>query len=172
MKYILPFFLVFFGCLGCKNSPTSTSTPATLVANSRSLPSADPPQYSFNKLYSVSSITIDTAKADTPDGSVIAEPMHKLVIKDKDNKIIRELLPADYKQPNLLFIKWVGDNDLIFAASGIFDVGDFMLYQIGQNKIMPIKYDQSAGIMDTLKITDHVLWKTKADSIIGFTVPK
>ena len=172
MKHILPFFLVLIWGLGCKNSTTNSPAPATLGANNRSLPITDPPQYSFSKLYSVSSVTIDTAKADTPDGAVIAEPVHKLVVKDKDNKVIRELLPADYKQPNLLFIKWVGDNDLIFAASGIFDVSDFMLYQISQNKIMPIKYDQSAGIMDTLKITDRVLWKTKGDSIVDFTLTK
>jgi hypothetical protein len=96
--------------------------------------------------------------------------MHKLVVKDKDGKTVRELLPTEFKQPNLLFIKWVGDNDLIFALSGIFDISDFMLYQISQNKIIPIKYDQSAGIMDSIKTTDRVLWKTKGDSIVDFVI--
>ncbi|MBK9458715.1 MAG: hypothetical protein IPN94_04625 [Sphingobacteriales bacterium] len=170
MKHILPLFLLLLGVWGCKNTNTTDTAMPAKGVTSRALPSSDPPQYSLNKLYSVSSVTIDTTKADAPDGSVIAEAMHKLVVKDKDGKTVRELLPTEFKQPNLLFIKWVGDNDLIFALSGIFDISDFMLYQISQNKIIPIKYDQSAGIMDSIKTTDRVLWKTKGDSIVDFVI--
>lgn len=157
-------------CSSSSNTPDTTPPAADTAAVVERSIGIDPnaPVYSPKRRYSAQVITIDSLRSTAPDGSNIVEPLQKLVVSDAQNKKVRELLPAQFNNQNIMFVKWVGESDFVFATAALFDISGFMLCRISQNQINPIRYNLSTAIIDSIQPTDRIMWKQTGDTITAY----
>ncbi|MBL7785970.1 MAG: hypothetical protein JNM36_08710 [Chitinophagales bacterium] len=173
MKY-LPLMYIALLTIGCvkKQPPPIEATTSKTAAVDTSMTA--PAQ----KLV-VDVVTIDTARIQPPEGSptsrstngqteIAKEPLHQLQIKDNTGKMLREFNPTDFKALNLSALRWLNDQELLFISSGLFDVSGFWIYQVPQNKVLPVEYDQGMAIFEASQTHKTLEWTMRNDSVVGF----